>query len=111
MVAKLVIIGILPSTSFILVLRVAVVAIFVILGISPLTSFILVLKVVLVANILSAIILILALYTFCSNYLVHFSIYQYLIYLHQILQNSSITFLAKSDASTSVAFFKSVFVA
>ena len=58
MVAKLVILGILLSTSFILVLGVAVAAIFAILSISPLTSFILVLRVVLVANILSAIILI-----------------------------------------------------
>ena len=45
----LVILGILPLTSFILTLRVVVVAKFVMLGISLLTSFILALIVVLVA--------------------------------------------------------------
>ena len=49
-VAKLVILGILPLTSFISVLRAVVVAKLVILGISPLTSFILALRVVLVAK-------------------------------------------------------------
>ena len=48
-VAKLVILGILPLTSYILALRVAVVAMLVILSISPLTSFILILRLVLVA--------------------------------------------------------------
>ena len=67
-VAKLVILGILPLTSFILALRAAVVAKLVILGISPLTSFILALRVVLVAKliisgILSSIFVILSLYT------------------------------------------------
>ena len=49
-IAKLVILGILSLTSFILALRVVVVAKLVILGISPLTSFILALRVVLVAK-------------------------------------------------------------
>ena len=44
LVAKLVILGILPLTSFILVLRAAVVSKLVILGISLLTSFILALR-------------------------------------------------------------------
>ena len=44
--AKIVILGIFPLTSFILVLRVAVAAKLVILGIYPLTSFILALAVV-----------------------------------------------------------------
>ena len=67
-VAKLVILGISPLTSFILVLSEALVATLVILGISPLASFILALRVVLVAKlvisgILSSIFFILALYT------------------------------------------------
>ena len=67
-VAKLVILGILLLTSFILALRAVVLAKLVILGISPLTSFILALRVVLVAmlvisGILSSIFFILALYT------------------------------------------------
>ena len=49
-VAKLVIFGISPLTSFILELREELVAELVILGISPLTSFILALRVVLVAK-------------------------------------------------------------
>ena len=66
--AKLVILGILILTSFILALRAALVAKLVILSISFLTSFILALRVVLVANlvisgILSSLSLILALYT------------------------------------------------
>ena len=48
--AKLVILGILPLTSFILALRAAVVAKLVIVGIFPLTSFILAFRVVLVAR-------------------------------------------------------------
>ena len=123
-VAKFVIAGILPLTSFILALREAWVATLVILGISFLTSYILASKVVLLARsvipvILSSIFLILALYTsfltrsvftksfsllkstatgtnLSTSYLstlffkllelvAHFSIYQYLIYLHQIL--------------------------
>ena len=48
--AKLVILGILPLTSFILALRAAIVAKLVILGISHLTSFILALRVRLVAK-------------------------------------------------------------
>ena len=48
--AKLVILGIWPLTSFILALRAAVEAKLVILDISPLTSFILALRVVLVAK-------------------------------------------------------------
>ena len=48
--AKLVILGILSFTSFILALRVPVVAKLVILGISPLTSFLLALRLVLVAK-------------------------------------------------------------
>ena len=118
--------------------------------ISILTSFILTLRVVLVAKlvisgILSSIFFILALYTSflttsfftaslsllksgrtgtnlstsslsiyfsnCLNYLVHFSIYQYLIYLHRILNELKQFFLAKSDVSTLVAFFKFAFVA
>ena len=103
-----------------------------------LISFILALRVVLVAKlvisgILSSISLILALYTsffrtsfFNTSlslvylnqqeqvliyqhllYLVHFSIYEYLVYLHKLIQ----FFFAKSDGSTPVAFFKSTFVA
>ena len=49
-VAKLVILGILPLTSFILALRASVVAKLVILDVSPLTLFILALRVVLVAK-------------------------------------------------------------
>ena len=48
-VAKIVILGISPLTSFILALREALVARLIMLGISPLTSFILALRVVLVA--------------------------------------------------------------
>ena len=67
-VAKLVILCILPVTSIILALRAAVVAKLVILGISPLTSFILALRVGLVlqlviSSIWSSIFLILAFYT------------------------------------------------
>ena len=67
-VAKLVILGILPLTSFILMLRAAVVVELVMLGICPLTSFILALRVVLIAKlvisgILHSIFLVLALYT------------------------------------------------
>ena len=67
-VANLVILVILPLTSFVLALREVVVAKLVTLGISPLTSFILALRVVLVAKlvisvILSSILLILALYS------------------------------------------------
>ena len=47
---KLVILGILPLTSFILMLRAAVVAKLIIIGTSPLTSFILPLREVLVAK-------------------------------------------------------------
>ena len=68
-VAKLVILGISPLTSFILALRAAVVAKLLIIGISPLTSFILALREALVAKlvisgILSSISLILALYIY-----------------------------------------------
>ena len=49
-VAKLVMLGILPLTSFISALRASIVAKLLILGISPLTSFILALRVVLVAK-------------------------------------------------------------
>ena len=72
-VAKLLILGILLLTSFILTLRSVVIAKLVILGISFLTSFILALRVVLVAKlvisgILSSIFLILALYTSMHHY-------------------------------------------
>ena len=97
-VAKLVTLGILFLTSFILALRAAVVAKLVILGISFLTLFILALRVVLVAKllisgILSSISLILALYksflttSFLLHHLVYLNqkeqelIYQHLIYL------------------------------
>ena len=49
-VAKLIILGISPLSSFILALREALVAKFVVLGISPLTTFILTLRVVLGAE-------------------------------------------------------------
>ena len=67
-VAKLVILGISPLTSFILALREALVAKLVILGISPLTSFVLALRQASVAKLVisgisSSIVLILALYT------------------------------------------------
>ena len=52
-VAKLVILGISPLTSFILALREALVAKLGILGISPLTSFIFALRVVLVAKLVT----------------------------------------------------------
>ena len=66
--ARLVVLGILPLTLFILTLRAAVVAKLVIIGISPLALFILPFRVVLVAklvisSILSLIFLILTLYT------------------------------------------------
>ena len=51
-VAKLVMLGILPLTSFSSVLRAAVLAKLVILGISPLTSFNLALRVALVAKLI-----------------------------------------------------------
>ena len=74
---KLVILGISLLTAFILALREALVAKLVILGISPLTSFILALReALLVAKLVISGIL---------NSLVYFSIYQYLIYLQQIL--------------------------
>ena len=98
LVAKLVILGILSLTSFILALMAVVVAKLVILGISPLTSSILELRVVLVpkfvkSGILSSICLILELYSvfltksLLLHYLVglnkleQFIIFQYLIYL------------------------------
>ena len=118
-VAKLVMLGILSLTSFILATRAAVVAKLVILGITPLSSFTLALRVVLVtklviSSVLLSIFLILAYTSFlvisffttslsllkstetgtnlstsnlstCLNYLEHFSIYQYLLYLRQIL--------------------------
>ena len=97
-VAKLVILGILFLTSFILALRaVVIVAKLVILGISFLASFILALRVVLVASlvsgILSSIFVVLALYTsfltisFLLHHLVYLNqqkqvlVYQHLIYL------------------------------
>ena len=61
LVAKLVILVILPLTSFILALRAELVAQVVILGISPVTSFILGLGAVLVAYLLSLV--------YCSKYL------------------------------------------
>ena len=107
---RLITFGILFST----VVRAAVAPRLVILAISPLTSFILALRQALAATlvisgILYSIFLILALYTSflttsffttslslqkqvnllyflnCLNHLVHFLIYQYLIYLHQTL--------------------------
>ena len=48
--AKLIVLGISPLTSFILALREALVVRFVVLGISPLTSFVLTLRVVLGAK-------------------------------------------------------------
>ena len=65
-VTKLVILGILPLTSVILILWEAKVAQLIILGISPLTSFIVALRLVLVAKLVIS----------------GISIYQYLIYLH-----------------------------
>ena len=55
--AKLVILGISPLTSFILALRTSVVAQLVILGISPLTSFILALREALEAKLVISVIL------------------------------------------------------
>ena len=46
----------------------------------------------------------------CLNQLVHFSIYQYLIYLHYILNQLNYLF-SKFYVSIPVAFFKSTFVA
>ena len=95
-VAKLVIIGISPLTSFVLALREALVGKLVILGISPLTSFFIVLREKLVAKlvisgILSLIFLILALYTsfLTTSFLLHCLVYlnqqeQVLIYQHLI---------------------------
>ena len=95
-VAKLVILGISPLTSFILALREALVAKLVILGISPLTSFNLALREALVAKlviagILSSIFLILALFTsfLTTAFFLHHSVYlnqleQVLIYQHLI---------------------------
>ena len=95
-VAKLVILGISTSASFVLALRKALVAMLAVLGISPLTSFILALRVVLVAKlvisgVLSSIFLILGLRTsfLTTSFLLHHLVYlneqeQVLIYQHLI---------------------------
>ena len=95
-VARLVIPGISPLTSFILALREALVAKLIILGISFLTSFTLVLRVVLeaklvISGISSSLPLILALYTsfLATSFLLHHLVYlnqqeQILTYQHQM---------------------------
>ena len=132
LVDKLVILGTLLLTLFILALRAAVVAKLAILCISLLTFFYLqsfdlnvtcillkhyiILHHLLYLNQQKQILIYqhlfyLLYFSNCLNYLVHFSINQHLIYLHQIFNLVRSYFLAKSNVSTSAVFFKSTFVA
>ena len=102
--AKLVILGILSLTSFILALRAAVLAKLVILGISPTTSFILALRVVLVVKFVILGIL--------SSIFLIFDLIRSISHLSTLdIKLPKSIFLENFDVSTPATFFKSAFVA
>ena len=124
--AKVVILSILFSTSFILTLRVVLGAKLVISSALPLIILILVLYTSFLTTsfllrhlvylnqqeqVLTYQHLIYLVYiSNCFNYFVHFPISQYLIYLHRILKLQHQVFLATSDASSPNAFVESAFI-